>query len=70
MVYPVKGVGELGMNTVIASPEADRIDRMPSPVTRPIDQRPLRGYSIATTRLNLIGFSSEMRKSTTCFTWG
>ena len=44
IVYPVKGVGELGMKMVMASPDSGLIDFMVSPVTSPMDQMPFRGY--------------------------
>jgi hypothetical protein len=70
-VQPEKGAGELGTNTVTESPQAAAISGVASPVTRPICQRPGRGYSIMTTRLKLSFFESPpKRNSTTCLSAG
>ena len=67
-VNPVAGIGDVGTNTdTIGSPVTCLMSSMPSPVTKPIDQIPFRGYSIATIRRHWISFSVNA-KSVTCLT--
>ena len=53
IVKPVAGIGDVGIKTLsTGSLAAELMSSMLSPVTKPIDHIPLRGYSTATTRLN------------------
>ena len=68
IVQPVTGNGRIGnqhgQHRLVGR---RRIAAMPSPVTKPIDQTPLRGCSTATIRVNLISRSLK-KKSVTCLT--
>ena len=68
IVYPVTGIGDVGTRILTRGTPADAvISSRLSPVTKPSDQMPLRGYSIATIRLYSI-VRSVKRKSVTCLT--
>jgi hypothetical protein len=67
-VKPVNGIGEVGTSTAnTGSLAAQAMSSMLSPVTKANCQMPLRGYSTATTRVNSISRSLNM-KSVTCLT--
>ncbi len=68
IVNPVPGIGDVGISTLITgSWAASRMLNILSPVTKPNDQMPFRGYSTATTRVNSISLSLK-KKSVTCLT--